>query len=209
MKTQLRGNCQCCGRDQAVLATGLMSKHGYTVDHGWFSGVCHGQNHKPLQQDRTATAAMVNQIHADVVKLRADVEALEAGTLKPLTARPNKWDYRHGVKDVPFDSAPPECQRDAVQAQVRHLNGRIQSGLQFARFMADLADKVFGQPLRTVEVEAAPADILAGERRQNSYDNILTCRYTQGQRVYWRCEANGRQGWTGKASWRAMKEVSK
>ena len=35
---QIRGNCQCCGKEQAVVG-GLMSKHGYTVENGWFSGV--------------------------------------------------------------------------------------------------------------------------------------------------------------------------
>lgn len=38
MKTQTRGICQCCGREQAVLnGTGFMSQHGYTVKNGW----CH------------------------------------------------------------------------------------------------------------------------------------------------------------------------
>ena len=181
-----------------------MSKHGYTVDHGWFNGVCRGQNHKPLQQDRTATDAMVHQIHVDVEELRGQLLKLEAGTLKPATARPNRWDYRPGVKEVPFDQAPTDCQQLAVDAAKRKVAGRIESGLQFARFMADLADEVFGQPLRTVQVEDAPAHIPSGERRKNSFGNILVCKYTMGQRVYWTCEQNGRQGWTGKGSWRTM-----
>lgn len=61
-KIQLRGNCPCCGRDQAVLASGRMSKHGYTVEQGWFQGVCSGDSHAPMQKDRVVTDRIIAQV---------------------------------------------------------------------------------------------------------------------------------------------------
>ena len=51
---QIRGHCQCCGNQQAVVS-GHMSKHGYTVEHGWFQGVCTGESYKPIELERTVT----------------------------------------------------------------------------------------------------------------------------------------------------------
>jgi hypothetical protein len=46
------GTCQVCSRVQK-LPNGLMAKHGYKVLGGFFSGVCFGSNHLPLEQDKT------------------------------------------------------------------------------------------------------------------------------------------------------------
>jgi hypothetical protein len=51
-KATHRGHCQCCGRVQK-LPGNLLSKHGYTVDWGYFNGVCWGAHHRPLEEDRT------------------------------------------------------------------------------------------------------------------------------------------------------------
>ena len=56
------GTCQLCGRNHAVNnATGLLAKHGYTVDWGFFHGVCEGANHLPLQKDRSLLDSTVDQ----------------------------------------------------------------------------------------------------------------------------------------------------
>ncbi len=48
-----KGHCQCCGRVQAVRNNnGLMSKHGYTVDYGFFEGVCQGSDNLPLEVEK-------------------------------------------------------------------------------------------------------------------------------------------------------------
>jgi len=46
------GTCQVCSRVQK-LPNGVMAKHGYKVLGGFFSGVCFGSNHLPLEQDKT------------------------------------------------------------------------------------------------------------------------------------------------------------
>ena len=47
------GTCQLCGREHAVNEkTGVIAKHGYTVDYGFFSGTCRGAGCQPLQISR-------------------------------------------------------------------------------------------------------------------------------------------------------------
>ena len=69
-KIQLRGNCQRCGREQAVLApSGTMAKHGSTDKGGWFIGGCSGHNYGPMQEDISVTRDIVATVRADVAKL--------------------------------------------------------------------------------------------------------------------------------------------
>jgi hypothetical protein len=49
MKSEYRGHCQACGRLQ-MLPNGLLSKHGYTVAFGFFSGVCVGSGKLPFEE---------------------------------------------------------------------------------------------------------------------------------------------------------------
>lgn len=42
------GTCQVCGRSQK-LPNGLLSKHGYTVEWGFFSGECYGSGNLPFE----------------------------------------------------------------------------------------------------------------------------------------------------------------
>ena len=50
MKHTHKGTCQVCGRVQAY--NGLIAKHGYTVDYGFFNGVCRGSDRPPLQLEK-------------------------------------------------------------------------------------------------------------------------------------------------------------
>lgn len=49
IKSTHSGHCQACGHLQK-LPGGLLAKHGYTVAHGFFSGVCVGANYLPYEQ---------------------------------------------------------------------------------------------------------------------------------------------------------------
>lgn len=74
-----KGNCQHCGRVHAVKnSTGLMAKHGYTVDWGFFNGTCGGSDRMPLQQDRSETDFFA----ASCV---ARAEKLEEATIESIT----------------------------------------------------------------------------------------------------------------------------
>ena len=58
-----RGHCQACGRVQAVdTANNLLAKHGYTVDFGYFDGVCTGSDRQPLEVDKSFSEATIVRI---------------------------------------------------------------------------------------------------------------------------------------------------
>jgi hypothetical protein len=58
-----RGHCQACGRVQAVdTANNLLAKHGYTVDFGYFDGVCTGSDRQPLEVDKSFTEATIVRV---------------------------------------------------------------------------------------------------------------------------------------------------
>tara|TARA_Y100000816_G_scaffold177373_1_gene128019 strand:- start:625 stop:1464 length:840 start_codon:yes stop_codon:yes gene_type:complete len=59
-----RGHCQACGRVHAVdTAKNLLAKHGYTVEFGYFDGVCTGSDRKPLEVDKSFTEATIVRIY--------------------------------------------------------------------------------------------------------------------------------------------------
>lgn len=90
-KTQTRGNCQCCGRDQAV-AKGTMAHHGYTVDNGYFNGTCGGHMHAPLQVERTVADSIVAKCRQDAERLDKRAAALKDGTeVLTLVKDPNAY----------------------------------------------------------------------------------------------------------------------
>lgn len=201
-KTQTRGNCPCCGRDQAVLASGVMSKHGYTVDHGWFNGVCSGDRYAPMQKARTVTDGIIAQVRADVVKLNQQAADLEAGKIFPATC---KVSHMRNAEPVPFKDAPEWAQRDAVRTAMYQAQNRARAGESFANQMEALVNQVHGQPLRVVEVEEGPAPIRSGEQRKSAR-GVLTVTRVEGQRVYWKDE-KGFKSWTGTQAWRKMEKA--
>ncbi len=79
-KATHKGSCQCCGRVQ-MLPAGVLSKHGYTVDWGFFNGVCQGAGHKPFEQD----FSLVSKFIAYAEKQLAGVLAQQVELRKPAT----------------------------------------------------------------------------------------------------------------------------
>lgn len=68
------GTCQACGRQHAVNPkTGLLAKHGYTVDWGFFNGTCAGSDKKPLEVETAFNLAIVADLTQRAAAL--DVEA--------------------------------------------------------------------------------------------------------------------------------------
>ena len=58
-----RGHCQVCGAQQAVdNKTGMLAKHGYTVESGWFTGECPGSHELPLEHDHTMTDNIIGDL---------------------------------------------------------------------------------------------------------------------------------------------------
>jgi hypothetical protein len=100
-KATHQGTCQCCGRLQK-LPGGFLSKHGYTVDWGYFNGVCGGAHHLPLEQDRTIVDAFVVRLREGAKYAREN----DPGTLFCDVARSTRWKGRRSVREggeVAFD----------------------------------------------------------------------------------------------------------
>ena len=67
------GTCQCCGAHQK-LPNGVLSKHGYTVENGWFNGVCYGAGELPFEQSKDLIEGLIERAAARAVSLRAEAE---------------------------------------------------------------------------------------------------------------------------------------
>ena len=198
---QIRGNCQCCGNQQAVV-NGLMSKHGYTVEHGWFSGVCSGRNYAPMQVNRTHTDKIVVEIRAEVPKLLAQADKVKAGEITPTTINIRKGSQK---MEIAYADAKPHQQSQACDSMERSLRNRARAGEQFAKALGEIADKVHGIALIEVVKKEAPEFIGAGH--QKAGENITyTCVSVQGGRVYWQGQKGDKtfKGWMGCQAWRKM-----
>lgn len=72
---KFEGSCQCCGRIQA-LPGGVLAKHGYTVDYGWFNGVCQGAGYLPYEQSCGLIESFIKSAKAHLAVLKEKREAL-------------------------------------------------------------------------------------------------------------------------------------
>jgi hypothetical protein len=71
------GTCQLCGRGQK-LPNGVLSKHGYTVDWGFFSGTCRGSAGRPFEESTDLIEKMIKRCEAQIVRLGEDVKEMRA-----------------------------------------------------------------------------------------------------------------------------------
>lgn len=215
MKTkdiQIRGNCQCCGKVQAVVG-GLMSKHGYTVENGWFSGVCSGRNFQPMQFSRAETDSIVLSIRQEIPKLLAQAEQVEAGLLLPKTVTRRTYNAvarQRVTVEVPYSEATPSEQSDERNRLAWSLKHRASSGKSFADQLEAIADKVHGTAL--IEVAKKEVEqIRIGDKKTSKETNLIyTCFKVEGVRVWWTAtKQSGQQikSWMGSQAWRKLEAI--
>jgi hypothetical protein len=197
---KLLGNCPICGNLQAV--NGGMSKHGYTVSHGWFAGICYGERKAPIQHDKAATLTMVADVLAQIAKLEADVEKLKTGEMKPKTA-PIASHYK--ADEVPFDQAPEYMQKQRVEQIIRGLEFKVKSGRNHVEHMLALVLKVHGTELIKQAKPIPPAQIMTGESRQGK-TRVMTCTSVEGSRIYYKDE-KGFKSYTSPQAWRKFPKL--
>ena len=204
---QLRGHCQQCGRQQAVVS-GSMSKHGYTVKQGWFSGVCQGERYQPVERSREHADDLVLKIRAECDDLVDLAAKLKNGTAFPRFAKsgekvPQEGKARWQLDDEmnPFAQAEAHYQREAVSTAAYHAENRARMGFSFSGQLEVVANTYHGQPLAEVKVDAGPVPIQSGERRVSAGGRVLTVSYCDRGRVNWKDE-KGYKGWTGSQSFR-------
>ena len=62
-----KGTCQVCGSVQAVNnKTGMIAKHGYTVDWGMFQGECPGSHELPIEKSQELTVCVISSIQSQL-----------------------------------------------------------------------------------------------------------------------------------------------
>ena len=194
---QIRGNCQLCGHQQAVV-NGTMSKHGYTVQHGWFAGVCHGEQHAPLQKDRSVADRVIAQVRAEAAELVIKADKVKAGEISPKVVV--KTDIWRNKIEIPFAEASRSEQEHARSTMEWALRGRASSGNQFADFLERCADEYHGTELVEVSKPAKAAPILVGDVKGNR-----TVTSVEGGRVYYKIEGKKGSGfWLGTQAWRKL-----
>ena len=198
---QVRGHCQCCGRQQAVVS-GTMSKHGYTVENGWFQGVCSGDCHEPMQVSRTTADRIIADVRAEVVVLLAKADQVLAGKLKPTKVVRGQCMKPY---EIDFADAEEYEQVQAVKILEWNLRSRAKQGEDFADGLSMIADQTHGTALIEVERKEAPAAVKTGDQKTKD-GKTYTCRYVQGARVHYRMTRgdNTFKGWIGIQAWRKM-----
>jgi hypothetical protein len=205
-KIQMRGHCQVCGGQQAVVRGG-MSKHGYTVKQGWFEGVCTGEHQAPVEESREHLDLTCAKINEQVAKINARIENLRSGVEQP--SELPIWNYRTGKYDmIPAAELSDLKRKDGLQTMIWRLESRAEAGCSHVKNLTTIADTFHGKPLIEVDVQAnKPEPIVCGERRVNKCNRTLTCAQVDGARIYYTgLDYQGRpfKGWTGSRSWRAM-----
>jgi hypothetical protein len=182
MKATHNGHCQICGRQQA-LPNGRLSKHGYTVDWGYFNGVCTGANHAPLEESRELTDNVIVSLreYADEQERRAedcaDPDRLETCTIK---IRDGYRGRRAVYKMVTMTRDEFESPKNAelrrygvtwaheCQAEQYRCLSQAKSARNHADAMVKLADKIHGQPLQPREDDSKPQ-----RKKESFYDGTL------------------------------------
>jgi hypothetical protein len=71
MAAQFKGHCQWCGSLQK-LPSNRLSLHGYSVTHGFFSGVCHGAKHDPIEVSCDLVKASILEAKRQIAQLQAE-----------------------------------------------------------------------------------------------------------------------------------------
>jgi hypothetical protein len=172
-----RGTCQACGAVQAVMVKGLLAKHGYTVEWGFFNGVCTGADRLPLEVNKDLAMATISHLRDEFIPVqKARIAGLENGTVFP------KWTKREKVAAFRWNDV--ECNRDEisddqaatqVQTAMRKAAGRISSAKAHASMLENLIETRHGQPLYPVNREVRKelkvgSKVRIGGKKGNVYE---------------------------------------
>jgi len=147
------------------MVTGLVAKHGYNVQYGYFSGTCPGSNDLSLHVARENTDRIILMYLERAQAAAAEVEALKAGTLKPAEA----WDgtytempvTRNGVtrmsrgeqRLVPFAEAAEQYQQRAVALAIFKADSTARHALLHKQQLQEWAAKIYDKQVPAYRAE--------------------------------------------------------
>lgn len=197
-KATHNGTCQACGRQQAVNnKTGLLAKHGYTVDYGYFSGTCGGSDRKPLEAETDFNVATV----AAVRHWADDQDSKAAGNIETVNVDTRIRTGRYQSKTV----TTTHTKEDFVATYAEKLYGDHELANEMAarKFDKKVEDvrSALTRAAKSARADAAALDAL----RDKTFGNDLISRKaedtTQRHSESFKADRNG--GAMGKAYARA------
>lgn len=189
-KATHNGTCQRCGNKQAI-KNGVLVNHGYTVDNGWFQGICGGTNRKPLEVDTSYAKETVKFCRSESKKLAAITDA----DITRVGARVRS-EYKYGVYETKMmtleeytefrgDNLSITKLKDVVRYEVSKCHRHSRNLAAHAKDITGLMKTTFGQPLESRE-EIKPlrerfvfksykeADAKAQELKENGFKTRVT-----------------------------------
>ena len=122
------GTCQICGRYQK-LPNGRLSKHGYTVQWGFFQGVCHGANGLPFEQSTDLIEEMIAMCEQQIANIGFEIGELRA--YEGTKGWVNKY-YEHGQ----LHHGSKSCHR-WERREITMTEKTMDNGYVLRRFYAD------------------------------------------------------------------------
>lgn len=90
------GQCQCCGRTQK-LPDDKLSKHGYTVDFGYFSGICRGSGYLPFESSCDQVERYIREAEEVLTRFKMDIALWSAPSLELGKVWFHEYDRRRGM----------------------------------------------------------------------------------------------------------------
>lgn len=209
MPVQLRGHCQCCMRQQAVVG-GRMAKHGYTIKdrghYGWLQGICSGQHHAPIEHDHLVSTAIVNEMRDVARDRRRQADLMRRGEAHPATCKGRYSAKLRDYERIPWESAAPWQRTEAMEAEIYGLEHDAKARDQFADQLLELIARVHGQPLTEVKRDADPEPIAYGDRRMLPGGRPATAVNVHRGEVSWK-DDRGFKGRCSTRSWRLWQKV--
>lgn len=206
---QLRGHCQVCGRQHAVVSGGFVAKHGYTVKDGWFQGVCPGQNYAPIEVNREQLDRIVAYLRDLAGDEMARAELVRTGKSVPGSARTGRSAYAivkgeriHVPETVTWAEASEGLRGREIERVIWECEQKASRAKADANALAALGDRVHGQRLEVAHKPAAPEPILVGEKRV-AQRGVLEAFVVDRGRVRWR-DARGFGSEMSARSWRSL-----
>lgn len=157
--SNVQGHCQACGRIQVVLEPkGVMSQHGYKVRSGYFSGVCIGHDHLPLEVSREYLdwvvvdlerhAAMHDKYIVDLINgVSVPSQAIKRDQWNNVVYGPGKRSYDRIPVIVNWSEATGIEQAKQVELEIGESESEARFARGHAKSLLQLAAKVHGQLL--------------------------------------------------------------
>jgi hypothetical protein len=172
---------------------GVLAKHGYTVDWGFFNGVCSGAEDKPLEHDKTHTEAIIRQlreVHAAVLDQRAS--DLKSGAIEPTFYKRVRNEKSTSFRDreIDIEVKRVELSDYEAQQQIARAVYRAERDAQQARSHAAMLEKLietrFGQALYPVsdrKVLAVGDRVLIGGKK-GWIGEVIEMKYKEQRRCF-------------------------